>query len=483
LRRSFSSLGLGLGDWALITLLLFLAAAVAVFAVHAVKAVLHRYPLDYGEAPLVDQAMRLASGQNIYRSDISSPPYTISNYPPLYVVSMVPSVKLFGPNFWAGRAISVLSALASAILIALIIYSQTADWLASAAAGMFFLAFPFVVHWACHARIDSLALAFSLAGLYLLARWPTMPWSTVASALLLVAAIYTRQSHALAAPLAAFVWLCTHDWRRAFRLAALVGGLTLILFFILNALTRGGFFFNVVTANVNEFVIEQLKWFLRQFRDTAFILLILSGSFLLLAAGKAPAWPLLAPYLVGAALSSLTIAKIGAYVNYFFEISAALSLTAGALIAWSRKNSMLRVVLPLLLTMQTLQLMVSTFDEYFGDLNYRIESVGEIRELEKIVADAEGPILGDEYMGLVTLQGRPLYIQPFEVTQLANARVWDQTPVLEGILNREFPVILIHYFPHYPVYRERWTPEMLSAINQTYAPAESLAHTRVYCPK
>jgi len=85
-------------------------------------------------------------------------------------------------------------------------------------------------------------------------------------------------------------------------------------------------------------------------------------------------------------------------------------------------------------------------------------------------------------MGLLTLQGRPLYIQPFEVTQLANAGLWDQAPFIESIRNREFPLILIHYFPRHAVYKERWTPEMLSAIEQAYVATDLLGDTRVYRP-
>jgi len=85
-------------------------------------------------------------------------------------------------------------------------------------------------------------------------------------------------------------------------------------------------------------------------------------------------------------------------------------------------------------------------------------------------------------MGLITLQGRPLYIQPFEATQLANAGQWDQAPLVESIHDKEFPLILIHHFPGAEVYKERWTPEMLSAISQAYRLAGILANTHVYRP-
>ncbi|MGD1995122.1 MAG: glycosyltransferase family 39 protein, partial [Anaerolineae bacterium] len=282
-----------LDDGARIMLLMFLSLAVLTFLLHSLIALFHRYPLDYGESPLVDQAVRLAAGQNIYRPDLSSPPYTISNYPPLYPLSMVPFVKLFGPNFWAGRAISLLSTLAAAAFLALIVYAHSQDRLAAAVTGLLLLAIPYVVHWSSFARVDMLALALGTAGLYVVTRWPTTWRGLIVSALLLVAAIYTRQSYGLAAPLAAFVWLLTQDWRQALKLAGLVGGIGLILFLVLNALTQGGFFFNIVTANVNEFDIETLKRFWRDLRETVYILLIVGGVSLFLAPRRVKIWSLL----------------------------------------------------------------------------------------------------------------------------------------------------------------------------------------------
>ncbi len=60
-------------------------------------------------------AIRLARGEDIYPADLSAPPYTITNYPPLYVLAQVPFVQRVGPAFWYGRLISAVSAIAAAI--------------------------------------------------------------------------------------------------------------------------------------------------------------------------------------------------------------------------------------------------------------------------------------------------------------------------------------------------------------------------------
>ncbi len=473
-----------LEDGAKIILLMFLALAVFIFLLHALMGLFHRYPLDYGEAPLVDQAMRLAAGQNIYRPDLSSPPYTISNYPPLYPLSMVPFVKLFGPNLSAGRIISLLSALASATFLALIVYyTGSQDRLAAMVTGTLFLTIPYVVGWSALARVDMLALAFSTAGLYVAARWPTTRRGLVVSALLLVAAIYTRQSYALAAPLAAFVWLLTQDWRQALKLAGLVGGMSLVLFLALNLLTGGGFFYNVVTANVNEFDVERVQRHWRDLRGMASILLVIGGVSLFLAPRRVKTWPLLIPYLIGACLSAATIGKIGSNVNYLLELSAALTLVAGTLLAWCRERPWLRALMLILLMLQVGQLMKATLGGPVESIKWRVNPGKELDDLEWIVQTADDPVLADEFMGMLTLQNRPLYIQPFEVTQLANAGRWDQTDLLAGIREQEFPIILIHHFMGHPVYKERWTPEMISAITENYAATEFLAQTIVFRPR
>lgn len=480
---SWSFLQPFIAEGATLMLRLFLGVAAAFFVIHSLLAIFFPYPLDYAEAPLVDQAMRLAAGQNIYRPNLDSPPYTVSNYPPLYPLSLVPFANS-SLAFFAGRTISVLSALASALFLGLIIYSQSKDRLAALGTALIFLAVPYLVHWSGLLRVDMLALALSLAALYLLVRSPVTRLSVIGAGLLLVAAIYTRQSYALAAPLAAFAWLWRQERRRAIELALLVGGLSLILFILLNLLTGGGFFFNIVTANVNEFSLERLGRELGELALTVPVLLALGLLFLIRGAGRLSFWPLLAFYLIGAVLSALTVGKIGSNVNYFLEISAALALMAGVFLFWSRSWPWWHVAILLLLALQTGWLIRLTLEQAFDErLIWRRSEAVALTDLADLVAKAEGPVLADEFMGLVTLDQQPLYLQPFEVTQLAEAGLWDQSALLEAIQQKSFPMILVYQLPSSGLHRERWTPEMLAAIQENYRPVRVAALTTVYQPQ
>ncbi len=114
LRRLDTSLGRWLLDGTAAGLVVLLGVAVVASLSYQLLAVGHRFPLDYGEAPLVDQALRLAAGQNIYRPDLSAAPYTISNYPPVYVAVLALFTTLGGPGFAAGRVVSTVCALVAA---------------------------------------------------------------------------------------------------------------------------------------------------------------------------------------------------------------------------------------------------------------------------------------------------------------------------------------------------------------------------------
>jgi hypothetical protein len=481
-RKADKSLGWILDEGSKTMFMVFSALALGICIAYQCLVVAYPYSMDYGEAPLVDQAMHLASGQNIYRADISTPPYTISNYPPLYVTLLAISVKLFGPasSFLIGRILSALCAWAASLCISLIVYAQTRDCFAGLCAGLIFLAFPYVVYWSPLLRIDMLALALSLGGLCLLVQEHVSSRRLTIVTLLLVAAIYTRQSYALTAPFAAFVWLLARDWKQAIRFAGWVGGLSLGFFLLLNAWTRGGFFFNIVTANVNEFKLDQLKYYWDQVRKNAFILLCVGFASLFLPRRLNPLWTLSAPYLIGATLSAATIGKIGSNVNYLLELCAALSLAAGAVIAWSRAHlslHSLRAALLFLLAIAVGRMIHFTLQDRTGDLRDRRAAISEVKELNTLVGKMEGPILADEYMGMLTQQGQPLYIQPFEVTQLAWAGKWDQTPFLESIRNKEFSAIIIY---DKPWASERWTEEMFDAINGSYILSDVIAGNRIY---
>jgi hypothetical protein len=466
--------------------LIVLAVAALTCLANQIASITHLYPLDYGEAPLIDQAMRLVRGQNIYRADISTPPFTLSNYPPLYIVALAPFVWLFGPTFTAGRAISAICAWVVVVCIALIVRRHTQSKFAAVAAGLTFAAIPYVARWSSFARIDLLALAFSMIALVVLTNTSITQKRLVVGGLLLVASIYTRQSYALAAPLAAFVWLFVNvNRRKAITLALIVGVTCGLLFLLLNIATSGGFYFNIVTANINEWSAERMWWNFGNLYVAAPVLIAMSLFSLLLFWKRKNVWSLTTPYLIGALISALTIGKIGSNVNYFLELCAAFGFAVGAVISWVRtwsRSRFVSIASLALLSFQAIGLAKVTLEAEAPIVRERKSQDDDLIWLHNIVLQSDGEVLADEYMGMLTLSNKPLILQPFEVTQLANAKVWDQTSLVNDINAKKFSHILIHDPGGYPIFKERWTPEMLDAVRAAYRIKQKLANTWVYVP-
>src|SRR6266508_1361199 len=73
--------------WSLVAALgLLIAAQLVFFAIHAAHMLSYRYPLDYGEGPLLAQVRLLRTAMPVWQlyADPDRAPYAIVNYPPIY---------------------------------------------------------------------------------------------------------------------------------------------------------------------------------------------------------------------------------------------------------------------------------------------------------------------------------------------------------------------------------------------------------------
>jgi hypothetical protein len=191
-------------------------------------------------------------------------------------------------------------------------------------------------------------------------------------------------------------------------------------------------------------------------------------------------WWLGAPYLLGAVVDAVTVGKAGSSVNYMFELCAALSFVGGAIITLPGSRWLAKTILMLVLAFQAQSLYAWTDPEYSSWDMTRITREGrEVDKLFALVRDAPGPVLADEFMGLAPLAKKPLFFQPFELNQMAARGAWDETPLLDMIRHKEFPLILIYVHG----WRDRWTHEEADAIEASYVRVPPLAETMVWVPR
>src|SRR5215472_14969615 len=92
------------------------ACAGLVLLIACAQSLADPYPLDSGEGIVLDVVRRLAGGHDVYRATLTSPPFVVTNYPPLFFVLQAPFMRLYGAAYWYGRLISEVSAVAAAVL-------------------------------------------------------------------------------------------------------------------------------------------------------------------------------------------------------------------------------------------------------------------------------------------------------------------------------------------------------------------------------
>ena len=445
----------------------------------------YAYPLEYGEGPVLDQVLRLARGETIYRPDLSGPPFTITAEPPLFRAVQVPFAWVFGPGYWYGRGIAVLGALAAALFIGLTLFSLTRDWVSAAAGGLLLPVFPFVLYGSALDRADTLALAFSWAGLYSVVRQPGQRRALILAAVLFALAVYTRQTYFLAGPLAAAAWLAQKRLlRHALALLGLTAGICLGLFVVLNAVSGGGFSFNLFTAaSAAPFSWKIVAAHTFRLLPTLFYLVMGALLFLIMErfGNRTETWPLVLPYFVGAALAATFSGRATGGEQAFIELAAALSLAAGAVTAWAGRYTWVKILLVLALAMQVGSLLNASRQEYIPQVLDRVNAQSEVAEAARLARESGGPLLADEYMGLAPLAGEPIYFQPVEFKALAEAGLWDEDPLVEQIRRKTFPVILL-YLPidNSTLLVTRWSPAVRNAIWENYRLVDRLASIYVY---
>lgn len=466
---------------AFVALLVMQGRALLLFIQHAQIALEYPYNFNYGEGPLLDQAVRLSRGEGIYSLDV--PPFTVTNYPPLYMLVQAPLVSAMGPSFLYGRILSLASIALATLFLILTLRAITRSWLAGLAGGLLLPTLPYVLHWSVLVRIDSMALALSIMGLFCVAQFPRSRFAGVLAALLLAAAAFTRQTYLLAAPLAAFVWLWGSGNRyRALAFAVTFGSIVLGVFAVLLVWTQGGIWFHIITANVNALNPEILNTYANEIAQN-FPVFLVGGALFVLGGliGRQKSWWLVAPYTVGAVVVALTISKVGSDINYLYELCVAFCLTAGALVAWFRRVPVLRAALLVALAAQVYLAQNLSDSKYYMLVGEPVIHRAEADALYERVQAIETPVLADEYMGMLVLAGKPVLFQPFEMSQLADAGMWDASPFLAALEGGAYPTVLIYQPYRNPSLRfERWTADMRRILNDRFRPAGQTAETTIY---
>jgi len=434
----------------------------ALFLWNSVNTIRFPFGVDYGEAPLMNQVNRIEHRETLYKSNIDEPPYIIANYPPLYPYWVAgTNLILKIPLFQAGRITTLFFSLVCGYIIGLFTYSLTENKWFGIFSAVLFWGHPYVMFWSSLARVDLMALGFSMLGLWILYRYRESGIGLVFACICFLASAFTRQTYLLAGPLAGFIWLWHFNHKRALLFILSFGVIGLLLFGTINAITNGGFYMNIVIANINQYVLDQTFAMGKKLFLIWSIILLTCAIIIILTFYAKYKNPLnnqvqilrqdfifycLVFYTLGAFITAGTIGKVGSSVNYFLELIAACAIWCGiALKLIIDQKKKINYILLGLLFVQSVWVLGYSYilsQITIGDL---WKNIGIYESLNQKVQEAvqKGVVLSDDYMDMVVLSGQPIYYQPFEYGELYYAGIWDPTKLVNQINGREFPLIII----------------------------------------
>jgi len=280
------------------------------------------YPMDleWCEGGILYQAQRLLSGLAIYSRD--DPSWAPWPYPPAHT-ALLALFGLVDLDFWSGRLVSVLWFGVLCATLFREIYAHLGKSSFGVATGLLAVAtiacgYPLVGQWYDLVRVDTMMLALCVIGLARAGELDPTPRQILVTAIVLTAALYTKQTAAL------FVaWACAFAFVRNPRAGLSLGfttfGLSLLLLIALQLGTGGGFWYWTIRVLEQQKVDDaRLVEGLRQtFQFAPFIALLpFAMGLLAMRRSLSPRSVLWAGALMVAVPASLLpYAKVGGYQN------------------------------------------------------------------------------------------------------------------------------------------------------------------------
>jgi len=463
--------------------------------------------LDNEEGALLFQAMQIQRGESIYRS-LEKPPYVAGTYTPLYMAMVAAWDDFDTPGFSKGRILVWSSALGISCLLILLVAGATRNAPLGILAGIGFLATFEVYRWIGYFRVDFPALFFSLAGLTIIVIGNARRLPLIVGALLMVLALYTKQTM-IAAPMACFLALLIRlEGRRFlfFALALLVFGLPPLV--ILHIMTEGQFLRHIIIYNMNTFsrndliiwathlwnihrglvfagamVLPWLLWIVlkdvRRSGETEEVLPSIGFGF----------WQPLIIYGIFAQWNIFGAAKAGSAENYLLEPIAGLlilaCLAAGSAIRWVAvqrftigSHLMAAVTIIVVLTGFFVEARMTTsefaqerlFSPY---INPTAPDFSAAQTVRTMVRKAEHPLTE---LAIFALQAdrKPIF-QPFIMSELARQGRWDQSKFVADITEAKFDLIVAQQDLTQLQAPIEYTEQMMAAFREAYQLEETVS--------
>ena len=481
------------------------------------------FQLDAEEGFLLNQAVLLANKKPIYKP-IDEIPYIVGNYGPIYPFLFSLMVKGKESRIEIGRFICFSAFVGILMAMFMIIIFKGKSVAPALLAPLLFFATYDTNDWLPFARVDMVAIFFSVCGLMTLCIEDT-PGARILSILFFLAAIFTKPIQ-IAAPISVGIFLLIKNKKSGLFWIKTLIFMIILTFAILTIRTKGEFFKHTILYNANKFDLWQIKVgaiHLARFQkylliSSIFIFLIeLLNAFTMYFRSEISEGDfkfsnyihfslkkidLIYIYFFFAMLMFPSIAKIGSAPNYLLEIHIAVALVICTKLGqvlreiengfWFKKVSLLPATVWLLIIVG---LLIAHSKNLYDNRNILYSSPNptardqiNCSKVLDIVLEHSGPIFSEEPIFNI-LAGRRVEVQPFIMSQLAKEGKWNQTDLVRKFKQGYFSLIIANMDLMNPdqIFL-RYTDEMLKAIRTRYRPYKEFntsarTHYYIYIPR
>jgi hypothetical protein len=491
-----------------------LATAACLAIIRAIRLVPAPYELGYGEGLVLWQALHATTPSAVYHA-ISSSPFVVGVYPPLYLLVTRLLDSALGNIQVAGRLTTLMAFLGTLVVVAGLVRSAlpsrldpVARWAGALAAAFLTASVSSVRGFVPSARVDGLGLLLTLLGLLIFVRARGSFRREVLAFGFFVAAMLTKQSF-VAAPLACLIVTARGDLRRTLRLAGAGAVLGLLPLGWLTVVTNGQIFLHLFAYTQNHFSVLRMVTLtsenLREMLPLVALAAVVPGAMLLRPAPSAAADAssgedavsasrarvvavCLSVYVLCAFTISLTCGKVGSAPCYFMEWNAACCVLAGSCFgrAVDRRSDPARraslVAASAVLAGFGLLATAETANQALrltpGAARIEAARVAETEQVLQLVRSTPGLVYSDDLTILVKA-GRDLPVEPFIMFELARDGRWDIAPFVDQIAHGAFSLLVTQ--ADVPT-NDLMPRELQDAIAAHYRRSATIGSYRIYSP-
>lgn len=422
--------------------LFFIMVAVLIFFAFSLRSLAYPYILDYGEGHTLNYSVLLREYGN-YFIDINSYPYIHAAYPPVFPFLVFIIMKFFGASFFIGRIISFFSTIGTILILYKLFYFECREKINSFIVSSLFIAPYFVIQWAALARVDMLAIFFSIFGLYLYYVYgkKNSPLRFL-SVIFFILAIFTKQN-AIAAPLSIILEKIFKDKGEALRFSLLYAIPTLLLFVFFNYKTQGQFYLHLVPylksiVPVQFYLLPQ--HYQNFFRIFPFFLFLIITNLVLWRKYKLFLW-----YFFLNSIFFFTSANTGANVNHSMELYLSLLISAGFTFMYILQKIKDQGVYKILIYSFFIQiLLLFPLNNLLDIIWFPLVPAGYGRRLAinyYLRQNGKGPILSEDF-GHLVLSDIPAQYESYAMMMLAQNRKWNTSPLLQDCNEKKFKLVI-----------------------------------------